>query len=469
MKALKLQNWCNVLMLSSRPLVAGLLVLISGCSVISDNDLIGGNDAVIRDRAQDYEASQVSTALVVPANLDSEKIKPLLVIPDIGTAATVSEQAFEIPRPDFFIAEAGNEKVSLARDGQERMIIVNEPLTDVWNQLLTFWRSNSQQLVLTDPQRGLMETAWEDSGEEEPGFVSRLVTRLTTSEPQGSAHDKLRLYLKAVDNDKTSISLRHLRASVTDISQAADWSGNTGDAEYRSQMLYEILHYLSLSAEPSTASAVRERQNQQGRVYFGRGSQGEPVLKLTSSVDEAWQRVQQALVQAEVDVGSADKGLGKYYITHTSTIPVESEKSVGFFDWLHGERDAITFDMASIGSALSVNADKQGPRYSTGTVAEVPLNEEEKATEKQQQLEASEGYKIRIGDKVIYSFGGVKDKRLNVDKKSGAVTFTGRYQIQLKRRSSGVYISVLTPVGEPAVTLIAEDVLWILKENMPEV
>ncbi|MFT5720334.1 MAG: outer membrane protein assembly factor BamC [Motiliproteus sp.] len=466
MKVLKLQNWCNVLMMSPRPFVAGLLVLISGCSLMTDNDLIGGKDAVLRDRAQDYEASPVNAALVIPAHLDSDKIKQLLVIPDIGTAATVSDRAFEIPRPDFFIAEAGNEKVSLARDGQERLIIVDEPLTEVWSKLLAFWASDSKQLVLTDPQRGLMETAWMDSGEQGPGFFSRLATHLTGGEVQGSAHDKLRLHLKAVDNAKTSISLRHLRASVTDAGQAADWSENTEDAGYQSQMLYEILHYLSLSTEASTASAIRERQHQQGRVYFGRGSLGEPVLKLTNSVDEAWQRVQQALTQAQVDVGSADKSLGKYYITHSSRIPVEDEKSVGFFTWLHGERDAITFGMSSLGLALGIEADDQGPRYSSKTEVVVPLSEEQAVIVEQQRMEASDGFKIRVGDKVLYTFGGAKDKRIVANEGSEAITFTGQYQIQLKRRSSGIYISVLTPSGEPAVTLVAEDVLWILKENM---
>ncbi len=462
-----------MLISSYRPVVAISLILLSGCGALTDNDFIGGEDAVLRDRGQDYEMSGIAKALVIPAELDSDKIQDVLVVPEIGTAAIASDSEFEIPRPDFFIAEAGSDRVNLARDGQERLIIVNEPLPQVWGKLQTFWDEINQKIVLTDPQQGLMETAWIDSGEEPPGFFSRLVANLTFSEVQGPAQDKLRAYVKSVEGDrsKTSIRLRHLRSSVSDDRQAADWSDGFQDVDYKSQVMYEMLHYLSSSSLESTASAVRERQKLHDRVYLGRGSQGEPVLKLTTTVDDAWERIQQALLQAQVDVGSADKSLGKYYITHTSSIPVDNETSAGFFAWLHGERDAITFDTRGIGAVLGVAADENAPRYSSEVASQatpvVELSEEQAAVVAQQQRAESDGYKIWLGDKVIYNFGGRADERIAVDKDTGAATFTGQYQIKLSRRSSGVYVSVLLPSGAPAQKLVAEDILWTLKENMP--
>lgn len=456
-------------MFQSRPVVASLLILMSGCSALTNNDLIGGKDAVLRDRAQDYEASQVAEGLVIPQSLDSDKIKDLLVVPEIGIAATISDKEFEIPRPDFFVAEAGNDKVNLARDGQERLIIVNEPLAQVWDKLQAFWGANNQPIVVTDPDQGLMETAWIDSGEEQPGFFSRLVANLTFRDLQGPAHDKLRAYLKVVDGDsnKTSIRLRHLRATVTDTRQAADWSQGAQDVDYKSQVMYEILHYLSLSTEQSTASAARERKKQQGRVYFGRSSEGEPVLKLTSSVDDAWERIAQALAQAQVDVGSSDKNLGKYYVTFISAVPVKSEKSVGFFTWLHGEREDISFDTSLIGAALGIESDITGPVYSAKAASAGVLSEAQVNDAEQQRMQDSEGYKIWFGNKVIYVFGGARDKRIDVHKDTGQITFAGQYQVKLNRRSSGIYVSILNTAGEPAVRSAAEDILWTLKENMP--
>ena len=449
-------------------LIIASVLLLSSCSALTDNRFIGGEDAVLRDRAQDYEGSEVAKALVIPSHLDSDKVKDLLIVPDIGIAATTSDKDFEIPRPDFFLAEAGNDKVNLARAGQERLIIVNEPLPRVWDKLQTFWRSNNQTIVLNDPEQGLMETAWINSGEAAPGFFSRLVANLTFNKVEGPAHDKLRLYLKPVEGaaDKTSIRLRHLRAAITDTGQAADWSADSQQVGYKSQMMYEILHYLSHSTEESTASAVRERQNQRGRIYFGRSSQGEPVLKLAVSVDEAWDRIQQGLIQAQVNVGSADKNLGKYYITYSSLVPVDNQKPVGFFGWLHGKDDDITFDTGALGSELTAQADEQAPVYSATVTPGVQRSEADANRIEPRETLDSDGYKIWLDNTLIYIFGDKKDKQTAVDKASAAVTFTGQYQILLTRRNSGVYVSVLTAGGLPAAVSVAEDILWTLKENM---
>ncbi len=450
--------------------VAITAIQLGGCGLIFNNDLIGGEDAYIRDRGQDYEKSQQEQELVVPAHLSSDKVQELLVVPEIGTAAIESDQEFEIPRPDFFTAEAGNDKVNLARDGQERLILVNEPRDQVWAKLQQFWASNDQAIAISDPQQGLMETAWIDSGEESAGFISRMVAKLTFSEVEGPAHDKLRTYLKPVagDSSKTSIRLQHLRAAVNDPSQAADWSSDAQNVHYKSQVMYEILHFLSQSSVEATASAARERRKQQGRVYFGRGSQGEPVLKLTVSVDQAWEQLGQALQQAQVDVGSSNRQLGRYYITYTSVTPLEKNSEVGFFEWLHGDRGDIKINTDVLDAALGIESDQaqQGPSYSSKSVVS-PKELDAKA--KQQQMNESDGYKIWLGDQVLYVFGSEhKDEAVQVNAESGTIEYTGRYKVNLTRRSSGVYISILTESAQPAPKSVAEDILWTLKESMPE-
>ncbi|MEH6648412.1 MAG: outer membrane protein assembly factor BamC [Motiliproteus sp.] len=444
-------------------------VQLSGCGLIFNNDLIGGDEAYIRDRGQDYEKSQEGKELVVPAHLDADKVQEQLVVPEIGSAATQSDKEFEIPRPDFFIAEAGNAKVNLAREGQDRLILVNEPQQQVWQKLQEFWASNDQPIAISDPAQGLMETAWIDSGEEAPGFISQMVSSMTFSDVDGPAMDKLRAYIKPVEGDasKTSIRLQHLRASISDTNQAADWSAVGQDVHYKSKVMYEILHYLSVSTLETTASAARLRQKQQGQVYFGRGSKGEPILKLTVPVDQAWDQVDQALQQAQVDVGSSNRQLGRYYITYTSAVPLASDDDgVGFFDWLHGDREDVVIDTAAFGEALGVESDaSEGPKYSAKTAEQKAATE---AKSEQQRMAESEGYKVWIGEKVLYVFSDASDdERMSVNPDTGAVEFTGRYQVKLTRRSSGVYVSILTEASEPAPKSVAEDILWTLKESIP--
>ena len=446
----------------------GSALLLSGCGALTDNALIGGEDAVFRDRGQDYEESQVQKPLEVPPHLSSDKIRTLLPVPDIGEAAIESEQEFEVPRPDFFIAEAGNDKVNMAREGRERLIIVDDSKAEVWSKLQSFWDENQQEIVITDPERGMMETAWIDSGEEQPGFFSRLVSKLTSKDVQGPAHDKLRAFIKPIDGDagKTSIRLRHLRAPLNDPNQQPDWGGAAEDVDYKSQLMYELLHYLSQSSVETTASAAQQRAQQSGRVFIGRSSLEQPVLKLTVSVDQAWTLLEQALLKAQVDVGSSDRSLGKYYVTYTATVLPEEAESPGFFDWLHGEREDIMISSDAIQGALGVESEEadSGPRYSSKPA--VVLDDSPEA--EQQRLKESDGYKIWLGDRVIYVFGSDQPQpELETDPDTGDIRYTGRYQIKLTRRSSGVYVTVLNEQAEPAPHNIAEELLWDLKEQMP--
>ncbi|RDE24264.1 outer membrane protein assembly factor BamC [Motiliproteus coralliicola] len=451
----------------NRVVLAASFVALSGCETLTNNFLYGGEDAVIRDRGQDYEKSEIAAPLVVPSHLDSERIQNTLEIPDIGTAAVATDDEFEIPRPDFFIAEAGNEKVNLAREGQQRLIVVNEPIGQVWTKVQDFWGYNDQAIAISDPRQGMMETAWIDSGGEEPGFFSRMVARLTFSDvEEGPTRDKLRVYLRPdlEDQNKTSIRLDHLRTSTREAEEPADWSGKSKSVSYQSEVMYDLLHYLSKNTIEATASAERARRAQQGRVFIGRDSRGKPVLKMTVPVDQAWDMLESSLLSADVDVGSFDRSLGKYYITYSSSAALldESEDDVGFLDWLHGNREDIKISSEVLATALGAEEDpNEGPRYSSKPEVELADNPDLE----QQRLAAQDGYKIWLGDRIIYVFGN-GDQGGDVDPETGELVYTGRYQVAMTRRSSGVYVSLLTDKGIPAPVGVAEELFWKLRDQM---
>ncbi|WP_421864047.1 outer membrane protein assembly factor BamC [Motiliproteus sp.] len=451
----------------NRVVLAASVLALSGCEALTNNFLYGGEDAVIRDRGQDYEQSEIAPPLVVPSHLDSEKIKNTLEIPDIGTAAIESDQEFEIPRPDFFIAEAGNEKVNLSREGQERLIVVNEPINQVWTKVQDFWSYNDQPIAVSDPRQGMMETAWIDSGGEEPGFFSRMVARLTFSDvEEGPTRDKLRVYLRpdAEDQGKTSIRLDHLRASTKASDETVDWSAKSKSVSYQSEVMYDLLHYLSKNTIEATASAERARQAQKGQVFIGRDSRGKPVLKMTVPVDQAWTMLESSLLSADVDVGSFDRNLGKYYITYSSSAPLvdEDEDEVGFLDWLHGDREDIKISSEVLAGALGAEKDpNEGPRYSSKPEVDLADNPDLE----QQRLAAKDGYKIWLGGRIIYVFDS-GEQGGDVDPETGELVYTGRYQVAMTRRSSGIYVSLLTDEGSPAPVGVAEELFWKLRDQM---
>jgi uncharacterized lipoprotein len=435
-------------------------LLLSGCSSLTDNALVG-DDGLIHDRSRDYQLSQTVPRLQVPDHLDQETIQDLLVVPDIGTAALDSEQKFKVPRPDFFYADAGNETVNLARKERDKLIVVEEPVSDVWLKVREFWNYNAVDLVLSDPAQGLMETQWIRVNDEEPGFFSTLLSKLTFQAIEGPIQDKLQIRVMAGENDRQSaISLKHIRVAQNEAEVAIDWSEEAKDVSYKSEMMYELLHYLSKSSNRNTARALQARRTLDNqRSLLGRDSEGNPVLKMTTDIDRAWSQVGEAMQTASIDVGSSNRDFGKYYITYTTHTPFDEKTEAGgiwgFIKWLHSDdRKPITIDTDLFTGGDSKSEEDQ-----------IIYSGKDDPNEDPNDLSKKEGYKIWLGGKVVYVFETDKSQ-FKKNEETGEYDHTGRYQVKLSRRRSGVFISVHMDDSEQAPAIVAEEILWEIKDNL---
>ncbi|MCW8884959.1 MAG: outer membrane protein assembly factor BamC [Motiliproteus sp.] len=435
--------------------------VLGGCGWMTDN-AIYGDDGLIRDRAQDYEKAQTIPRIKVPDHLDDESIVDLLVIPEVGTVATVSEQEFEVPRPDLFYADAGNEVVDLAREGLEKFIVVDEPANKVWDKVIEFWAYNDINVEVTDPSQGLMETAWISDESDEPGFFTNLVRRSTFQKVGGAQKDKLRVRIgRTDDNGRTAIRMKHLR--TTDVEPVADWSRNAQDVSYKSEMMYAMLHYLSKATTASTVSAMKKREKLgAAKALLGRDSNGNPILKLNTDVDRAWSWIDQAMVNADMDVGSFNRDIGKFYITYTTTTPFDQNEEGGFWNfinWLHSEdREEFKISTDFLAEAVGLQEDEGSKiRYSQKVQEDYDPDD----------LSQKQGYKIWLGGKVIYVFGsggaaGVENEE------TGELEVTGRFQVKLSRRRTGIFVSVLDEEARYVSSIIAEEILWNIKDHLPK-
>ena len=205
---------------------------------------------------------------------------------------------------------------------------------------------------------------------------------------------------------------------------------------------------------------------------FGReilDSRGNPTLKIETSIDKAWNLVDGALTAAQLDVGTRDQERGIFYLTYTTTTPVDDTKTVGFFEWLHGERDDIKFDTGLFERTLGFgDAEKgDGIRYSTKQTDRLVEGEVDQSDlADPDNLANREGYKIWFAGKVIYVFGN-NGKEGGLNRETGNYEFVGRYQLHMNRTRSGSYLSVATAEGIAAPALVAEEILWSIKDQLP--
>lgn len=441
-----------------------VLVSLAGLSACSKNPIYG-DEGVFRDKNQDYQQAATVPRLKVPEHLDSSSIKDRLIIPEIGTVATQHEGDFEAPRPSFFYAEAGNDVVNMARDGKEKFILVNEKPADVWQKMIEFWTYNHMELAIIDPQQGVMETDWiKDATAEETGFFMGLVKSVTFQDDPSNQLDKLRIRLARDENpNKTAIRMQHVRASAEDENPTADWSKKDSDVSYKSDMMYALLHYLSKATESTTAVALKRKESSKAMLsQLGRDADSNPVLKVNGSIDSVWTAIDSAMKEAKVDVGSSNKDIGKYYISYTTTTRFNEEESGGFWsfvEWLHSDREgeSITFSTDFLSRAAGVDPDegKTPIKYSANDTGKNDPND----------LANKDGYKIWLGGQVVYVFESNENAVLN--EQTGELEHTGYYQIKLSRRSTGTFVSVLTEKAEPANGIVAEEILWVIKEHLP--
>lgn len=454
---------------------AGLaaLLALSGCGVVKNNPVYGEN-GIIRDRSQDYELARGSDRLQLPPHLRAKQLQEQLVVPDVGVTATRSDSDFRVPRPEFFYAESGSDSVNFRREDGEKVIIVDEPIADVWLKAQDFWAFNNIDVSRSDPRQGVMETDWITLDGREYSFVDRWVKRLTLQSIEGPTQNKLLMSLRPDPENygRTAVRLKHAQYPAGNAVTNVDWDKQASDVGYKSDMMFELLRYMSKSTSPQTANTYMAMQQQRAqRPLLGRDSRGNPVLRISSDIDQAWQQVSEALDKAKVDVGTRDQSAGVFYLTYTTTTPFDDTEKMGFFEWLHSDRGEIKLDTSMISAALggSEEAD-DGIRYSS--TGAVPSNEEDDEVVLENDLSDpanlanQEGYKIWFAGKVVYVFGG--GDRGNYNAETGNYEHVGRYQLRMNRTRTGVFLSVLNDQGLEAAPVVAEEILWEVKDQLPQ-
>lgn len=441
----------------------------TGCS----NNPIYGDEGLVRDRSQDYELATKADRLELPPHLRAKSMQDQLVVPDAGVTAVGRGGDFKVPRPEFFYAESGTENVNLRRMDGEKVILVDEPIADVWRKLHDFWTFNDIQIAYADPRQGVMETDWITLDGHDYSAIDLWVKRLTLQDIDSDTRNKLRMTVRPDPDDygRTSIRLSHVQFPLEQDVAEINWQEQATDVEYKSDMMFEMLRYLSKASAEPTAQTLLSMQQKDGvvRPLLGRDAQGNPVLKVGAGADQAWELVNEALDKAELDVGTRDQSLGVFYLTYTTTTPVEEVNKMGFFEWLHSDRDEITLNTDFIDSALGFEEGSDVIRYSSRSnepAAEAGGDVESELSDPNNAAN-QEGYKIWFGGRVLYVFGSGDDSgRYNAE--TDSFEHVGRYQLHLNRSRTGVFLSVHTEQGLEAPAVVAEEILWAIKDQMPE-
>ncbi|MGZ5270600.1 MAG: outer membrane protein assembly factor BamC, partial [Ramlibacter sp.] len=226
--------------------VAAACVALVACSVLEGEKI-------------DYRSATKGKAVTldVPPDLTQLARDPRYQIP--GGPVTASSYQVGQAAPTLPTAATTIGDVRIERDGQKRWLVVNRPADQLWGPLRDFWQENGFQLVIDQPNLGIMETDWAENRAKIPqDFVRNALGKLLDSAYSTSERDRFRTRLERTPNGGTEIYITHrgmqeVYASTNNQKDQTVWQPRPADPEMEAEFLRRVMVKLGVPQEQSKA------------------------------------------------------------------------------------------------------------------------------------------------------------------------------------------------------------------------
>jgi outer membrane protein assembly factor BamC len=295
-----------------RLLVVIITLFVAGCGWLNDDK------GIFINRADDYIDIVEREPLVIPEDLESDRVEDPFPIPPTPEQLNAEYYPGRPPRPDAIYANDNRDEVRIQRLGDRRWLVIPEPPTTVWPKVKEFLSENAVAIDAENPAFGRIDTEWLQLGDEEYRDVIRsLLSDARKDADQRVGRDRLRIRVEQGLRERTSeVHVRHEndamgvpRVEIIDLGLV---ESQIPAAEV--EVLSEIGAYIAAKVSEQTVSMVAREISTAAKSSLERDEQGDPILRLALDYDRAWATVGQALTRAEVEVTSLDQIVGIYYV-----------------------------------------------------------------------------------------------------------------------------------------------------------
>jgi len=299
--------------------------------------------------------------------------KPLEVPPEL-TAPTMDDR-YSVPDPRATTTYSAYEKqnaggtqatptsgpapvlpkvqgVRIERAGDQRWLVVNGTIEQVWPVIREFWIDAGYPLVREEPQLGIMETDWmEDKSKIPQDFVRRTVGKVLPGMWSTPRRDKFRTRLERGEQPGTTevyVSNRAVEEIYTNSQEdRTTWQALPADRELEAEMLNRIME--DLGVDRSTKVAAAKPQAPTPGVRATAPVAATPVaapanavlenggagpLVVNDGFDRAWRRVGLALDRVGFTVEDRDRSKGLFYVRYIDPEAENPADKEGFIDKL---------------------------------------------------------------------------------------------------------------------------------------
>lgn len=296
----------------TRHLIAVAAVFaLAGCSSVEN--FLGGDKVDYRS-----QSSKVAS-LDVPPDL-SQLARDSRYQPQapVVSAAGLQSAAASSPTVGTPVAPNASANVRIERQGQQRWLVVNQTPDQLWPQLRSFWVERGFNLIVDDPQTGVMETDWAENRARIPmDFLRRSLGFLIESLYSTGERDKYRTRVERTP-EGSEIYVSHRGIEEFMQGQARDlpgWRFRETDPQLEAEMLSRMMARLTGVKDDVARTQVVATPSAPAKARLLAGGAG-AVLEFDETFDRAWRRVGLALDRSGFTVEDRDRASGLYFVRY---------------------------------------------------------------------------------------------------------------------------------------------------------
>lgn len=315
---------------------AATCTLMAGCSSTS-NSILG-------DKVDYRTAGAKVVNLDVPPDLSKlpgqsryGQVSPAIVSANsLNTPTAANAQASTSVAPGQF------GPVKLERQGQARWLSLSVPPEQVWDQVRTFWKDAGFELVVDQPETGLLETNWAENRAKLPqDIVRRTFGTIMDGLYDTGERDQFKTRIERTAKG-CEIYVTHRGVSEEYANAQKDqtrWQSRL-DAELEAEMLSRLMVRLGASKDAAQAAKAEVTQAQPkgtGANTATRLSDNQSGLSVDDDFETVWRRVGLGLDRAGYTIEARDRVNGQYEVR----LPGDNgdKPKQGFWAGLFGAKD----------------------------------------------------------------------------------------------------------------------------------
>ena len=310
------------------------LLLFAGCTTTGDG-LFSGEKI-------DYKSAATKTQpLTVPPDLTQlareSRYQPqggVVSAASAGSAGNAASAPATAAAAAATVALANVGDLRVARDGQQRWLVVPQTPETLWPLVKAFWEQRGFTLAEESATAGVMETNWSENRAKVPNDgIRSVIGRFLGNAYDSGERDRYRTRIeRTAAGSEIYISHRGIEETYTsERRESTAWRSRATDPQLEAEFLSRLMVALGSKEEPAraavaaaapgaaaSASAASSTAAVSGAGGPARASAAALATALTVNepFDRAWRRVGLALDRTGFTVEDRDRAAGLYFVRY---------------------------------------------------------------------------------------------------------------------------------------------------------